>query len=81
VSAAQIIDELPKLTADELQAVRRKLAEIVAENSSTALANDGIDATPPHTKKTREQVRHAIEHSKMQFDMTWDELRELTREP
>jgi hypothetical protein len=43
VSAAQIIDELPKLTAAELQAVRRKLAEIAAENSAVALHDRGID--------------------------------------
>jgi uncharacterized protein (DUF3084 family) len=43
VSAAQIIDELPKLTAAELQAVRRKLAEIAAENSAMALHDRGID--------------------------------------
>jgi len=43
VSAAQIIDELPKLTAAELQAVRRKLAEITAENSPEALHDRGID--------------------------------------
>ena len=43
MSAAQIIDELPKLTAAELQAVRRKLAEIAAENSAMALHDRGID--------------------------------------
>lgn len=43
MSAAQIIDELPKLTAAELQAVRRKLAEIAAENSAVALPDRGID--------------------------------------
>jgi hypothetical protein len=43
VSAAQIIDELPKLTAAELQAVRRKLAEITAEDSAVALHDRGID--------------------------------------
>ena len=43
MSAAQIIDELPKLTAAELQAVRRKLAEIAAENSAVALHDRGID--------------------------------------
>ena len=43
MSATQIIDELPKLTAAELQAVRRKLAEIVAENSAVALPDRGID--------------------------------------
>jgi hypothetical protein len=37
---------------------------------------------PPRAKKmTREQVRRAIKNSKMKFDMTWDELREMTREP
>lgn len=43
MSAAQIIDELPKLTAEELQAVRRKLAEISAESSPLALHDRGID--------------------------------------
>jgi hypothetical protein len=43
VSAAQIIDELPRLTAAELQAVRRKLAEISADNSPMALHDRGID--------------------------------------
>jgi hypothetical protein len=43
VSAAQIIDELPKLTAAELQAVRRKLAEICADYSSVALHDRGIE--------------------------------------
>jgi hypothetical protein len=43
VSVAQIINELPKLTAAELQAVRRKLAEITAEDSAVALHDRGID--------------------------------------
>jgi hypothetical protein len=43
VSAAQIIDELPKLTPAELQAVRRKLAAICGENSAMALHDRGID--------------------------------------
>ena len=37
---------------------------------------------PPKAKKmTRTQVRRAIKNSKMKFDMTWEELRALTREP
>ena len=37
---------------------------------------------PPKAKKmTRVQVRRAIKNSKMRFDMTWEELRALTREP
>jgi uncharacterized protein (DUF3084 family) len=43
VSATQIIEELPKLTAAELKAVRQKLAEIVSENSAVALHDRGID--------------------------------------
>ena len=43
MSAAEIIDELPKLTAAELQAVRRKLAEISAKNSAVELHDRGID--------------------------------------
>jgi hypothetical protein len=45
MSAAQIIDELPKLTAAELQAVQRKLAEITAENSAVVLHDRGISET------------------------------------
>lgn len=43
MSVAQIINELPKLTAAELQAVRRKLAEITAEDSAVALHDCGMD--------------------------------------
>jgi hypothetical protein len=43
VSAAQIIDELPKLTAAELHAVRQKLAEISAGKPAVALRDRGID--------------------------------------
>jgi hypothetical protein len=43
VSVAQIINELPRLTAAELQAVRRKIMEIAAENSAVALHERGID--------------------------------------
>ena len=42
-------------------------------------------ATPPPVPKvkkmTRAQVRQAIKNSRMKFDMTWEKLRELTREP
>jgi hypothetical protein len=41
-----------------------------------------LAAPPPKAKKmTRAQVRRAIKNSKMKFDMTWEELRALTREP
>ena len=43
MSVAQIINEMPKLTAAELQAVRRKLMEIAAENSAVVLQDRGID--------------------------------------
>ncbi len=43
MSVAQIIDELPKLTAAELQAVRRKLAEIATENPAVVLHDRGMD--------------------------------------
>jgi len=43
VSAAQIIEELPKLTPAELQAVRRKIAAISGESSAMALHDRGID--------------------------------------
>ena len=37
---------------------------------------------PAHPeKKTRAQVRKAIANSKLKFDLSWDELRALTREP
>ena len=43
VSATEIINELPKLTAAELQAVRRKLMEIAPEESAIDLRECGID--------------------------------------
>lgn len=36
MSAAEIMDELPKLNEAELRAVRRKLAELAAENAEIA---------------------------------------------
>ena len=42
MSATQIINELPKLTAAELESVRQKLAAIAAENSSVNLAERGL---------------------------------------
>lgn len=35
----------------------------------------------PPIRKTRAQVRAAIKASKLRFDLRWDELRVLTREP
>ncbi|MEI9961547.1 MAG: hypothetical protein WDM76_10590 [Limisphaerales bacterium] len=40
-----------------------------------------LNPAPPPKKKTKSQVLHAIKNSRMKFDMTWEELRELTREP
>ena len=37
--------------------------------------------SPPVKKMTKAQVLRAIKNSKMKFDLTWDELRKLTREP
>ena len=36
---------------------------------------------PPPLKKTRADVRRALKNSKLKFDLTWNELRALTREP
>ena len=36
MSAAQIIDELPKLTRADLLTIRRKLVELAAENEEVA---------------------------------------------
>ena len=36
---------------------------------------------PPPPKKTRAEVRRALKNSKLKFDLTWNELRALTREP
>ena len=53
MSAAQIIDELPRLTTAELQAVRRKLAEISAESSPLALHDRGMDETQAADLRSR----------------------------
>lgn len=39
MSAADIIDELPKLTEPERRAVRQKLLELAAQNEDVALCN------------------------------------------
>ena len=39
MSAAQIIDELPKLTPADLLAVRRKIIELSEENEGVALCD------------------------------------------
>ena len=40
-----------------------------------------LNKPAPPKKKTRAEIRKAIATSKMQFDLSWDELRKLTREP
>jgi len=43
-----------------------------------------LSAPPPllkAKKMTRAQIRRALKNSKLKFDMTWDQLREVTREP
>jgi hypothetical protein len=34
----------------------------------------------PPSKKTRAQVQKAISKSRLKFDLSWDQLREITRE-
>jgi hypothetical protein len=36
---------------------------------------------PPKKKMTRAEIRKALAASRMKFDMSWDELRQMTREP
>jgi hypothetical protein len=40
-----------------------------------------LNKPAPPKKKTRAEIRKAIANSKMKFDMSWEELRRLTREP
>jgi hypothetical protein len=40
-----------------------------------------LNKPAPPKKKTRTEVRKAIAASKLKFDLSWDELREMTREP
>jgi hypothetical protein len=35
----------------------------------------------PPRKKTRAEVRRATKNSEMKFNMAWEELRAMTREP
>jgi hypothetical protein len=53
VSAAQIISELPKLTASERLAVQKKLAELALENPAVALHDRGIDETQAADLRSR----------------------------
>jgi len=40
-----------------------------------------LNVPDPPKRKTQAQVRKAMTNSRLKFDMTWDELRGLTREP
>lgn len=40
-----------------------------------------LNMPDPPNEKTRAQVRKAISKSRLKFDMSWDQLREMTREP
>ena len=53
MSAAQIISELPKLSAAELEAVRRKLAELTVAESAIVLHDRGIDRTQAADLRSR----------------------------
>ncbi len=39
-----------------------------------------LQPPPPAKKKTKAEVRRAILRSKMKFDLTWEELRAMTRD-
>jgi hypothetical protein len=36
---------------------------------------------PKPVKKTKAEVRRALRNSKLKFDLTWEKLRSVTREP
>jgi hypothetical protein len=40
-----------------------------------------LNPADPPQRKTRAEVRKAMASSRLKFDFSWDELRELTREP
>ena len=40
-----------------------------------------LNPPPPLKKMTKAEVRRALKKSRIKFDVTWDELRTLTREP
>jgi hypothetical protein len=40
-----------------------------------------LNMPDPPIRMTRAQARKAIAHSRLKFDLSWDELREITREP
>lgn len=53
MSAAQIINELPKLTQAELEAVRRKLSELATDDSSVVLQDRGISESQAANLRAR----------------------------
>jgi hypothetical protein len=40
-----------------------------------------LNLPDPPKRKTRAQVRKAIANCRLKLDLSWEELRELTREP
>jgi hypothetical protein len=72
VSAAQIIDELPKLTAAELDAVRRKLDEISADVSPMSLHDRGIN--PAQAADLRSRLKAFAEDWERPEASIYDEI-------
>jgi hypothetical protein len=75
MSATELIKEVAALPQRE-KALFEQLFHAL-ENGSLVRLN----MPEPPKRKTRAEVRKAMADSKLKFDMSWDELRELTREP
>jgi hypothetical protein len=71
MSAAQIIAELPKLTPSELEAVRRKLAEICVDTSPLVLQDRGIDQA--RAADLRARLKAFVEDWERPEDSIYDE--------
>jgi hypothetical protein len=59
MSAAEIIKELPKLTEAERREVRRKLAELAAENEDSA-ANSEVSKQMEAVKDVMQRYRNTL---------------------
>ena len=72
--------DLDGLLKRKLQDPEFRAAYDAEDRRAEHLLQVRLNKPAPQKNKTRVEVRKAIATSKVKFDLTWDELRNLTRE-
>jgi hypothetical protein len=78
MSAAEIIQELPKLTVDERTAIRQRLREL-EEQGEVQFLNDSALATFPDLDEREAKAAGQARHSRLKkFFSAWDASHSVT---